>query len=149
MTTCSICKISLGIERTHAEDEICPVRAAWFCNLCNNRGHRPGDCDEINHVERPRFYEDLIPADLLERWGLTHKKTPLPLDAITLEVAEREIAATNTIEIVYPKGKPDSSIRKVARQYKLHTPHSMEKSLLVLRGWAVRHGKKIRLVQEK
>ena len=149
MSHCTICKGSLGVERIHAADVICPVRAAWFCDRCGNHGHKPADCDEINHVERPRFYEDLIPADVLERWGLTHQKTPIPLDAVTLEVAEREIARTNTIDIVYREGKQDSRIREVMRHNKIPTVHKMEKNLLILRGWAVRHGKKVRLVQEK
>jgi hypothetical protein len=100
-------------------------------------------------VERPRFFEDLIDADILERWGLTHSQTPLPPRALSLEVAEREVAPTNTIDVIYREGTKDRRIRDIMGKYKIKTEHSMEKNLLILRNWAVRHGKKVRLVQEK
>ena len=149
MTACNICKDSLGLTRIHVADETCPVLASWFCDLCGNKGHLAKACDECNHVEAPRFFEDLIDADLLERWGLTHSRTPLPPRDLTLAVAEREIARTNTIDVVYREGRQDNRIREVMRQYKIPTVHKMEKNLLLLRGWAVRHGKKVRLIQEK
>ena len=148
MSDCITCKETLGLKRSHTEEEGCPVRAAWFCDRCGNHGHQPSACDEINHVERPKFYEDLIPTDVLERWGIK-TRTPLVLEKVTLEVAEREIANTNTIEIAYRDGKQDSRIREVMRNYKIPTVHKMDKNLLILRGWAVRRGKKIRLIQEK
>jgi hypothetical protein len=125
------------------------VRDSLFCDLCGNKGHLYTSCDELNHVERPRFFEDLIDADLLERWGLTHSRTPLPPRALSLEVAEREIAPTNTIDVIYREGTKDRRIRDIMGKYKIKTEHSMEKNLLLLRNWAVRHGKKVRLVQEK
>ena len=125
------------------------VRDSLFCDLCGNKGHLHTSCDELNHVERPRFFEDLIDADLLERWGLTHSHTPLPPRALSLEVAEREIAPTNTIDVIYREGTKDRRIRDIMGKYKIKTEHSMEKNLLLLRNWAVRHGKKVRLVQEK
>ena len=125
------------------------VRESLFCDLCGNKGHLPPSCDQLNHVERPRFFEDLIDADLLERWGLTHSRTPLPPRTLSLEVAEREIADTNTVDVIYREGTKDRRIRDIMGKYKIKTEHSMEKNLLLLRNWAVRHGKKVRLVQEK
>jgi len=99
------------------------------------------------------YFEDLIRLlggdEELERWGLSDTKTPLPKRELTLEVAEREIARTNTIDIVYREGKQDSRIREVMRHYKIPTVHKMEKNLIILRNWAVRQGKKVRLVQDK
>ena len=138
---------TLGIKQNHADE--CLVRSAWFCDLCGNNGHLSKDCDEINHVEPPRFFEDLIDPDLLERWGLTHTRTPLPPRELTLEVAEREIARTNTIDVIYREGSKDRRIRDIMGKLKIKTGHSMDKNLLLLRGWAVRHGKKVRLIQEK
>jgi hypothetical protein len=104
-------------------------------------------------VAPAEFYEDLIRLlggdEELERRGLAHTKTPLPPRELTLEVAEREIAETNTIEVVFRKCNMDSRIRKVMGQYKIHAVHSIENNLKALRNWAVRHGKKVRLVQEK
>lgn len=153
MTNCALCKESLGLTRGHVDDAICPVRAAWFCDRCGNYGHKPATCDEINHVAPAEFYEDLIRLlggdEELERRGLANTKTPLPPRELTLEVAEREIAETNTIEVVFRKGNMDSRIRKVMGQYKIRAVHSIENNLKALRNWAVRHGKKVRLVQEK
>jgi hypothetical protein len=148
MPNCILCKDLLGLTQTHG-DEPCPVRESWFCDRCGNKGHRSKDCDEISHVDRPATFEDLIrrlggDAEL-ERWGLTHTVTPLPTRELTLEVAEREIASTNTIDVIYR----DARIREVMRQYKIPTVHKMDKNLLLLRSWAVRHGKKVRLIQEK
>ena len=153
MTDCIICKESLGIKRIHAVDELCPVQGSWFCSKCGNHGHLAKSCDEINHVAPLEYFEDLIRLlggdESLERWGLTDTKTPLPKRELTLEVAEREIARTNTIDIVYREGKQDSRIREVMRHYKIPTVHKMEKNLIILRNWAVRQGKKVRLVQDK
>jgi hypothetical protein len=152
MPNCILCKDLFGLTQTHG-DEPCPVRESWFCDRCGNKGHRSKDCDEINHVDRPATFEDLIrrlggDAEL-ERWGLTHTATPLPTRELTLEVAEREIAATNTIDVVYREGTKDRRIRDIMGLNKIKTGKSMDTNLLLLRNWAVRHGKKVRLIQEK
>jgi len=152
MTQCLVCKEMLGLTTSHG-DEVCPVRESWFCDRCGNNGHISKDCDEITHIHRPATFEDLIrrlggDAEL-ERWGLAHTSTPLPERALTLEVAEREIAPTNTIDVLYREGTKDRRIRDIMGFYKIKTGHSMDKNLLLLRNWAVRHGKKVRLVLEK
>jgi hypothetical protein len=99
------------------------------------------------------FFEDLIRLlggdDELERRGLTHTRTPLPKRELTLEVAEREIASTNTIDVLYREGTKDRRIRDIMGLYKIRTGKSMDTNLLLLRNWAVRHGKKVRLIQER
>jgi hypothetical protein len=99
-------------------------------------------------VERPRCLEDLIPADVRARWGI-RTQTAIVWPAVTLEIAEREIAETNTIEVVYREGRQDNRIREVMRSLKIPTVHKMEGNIQKLRTWAVANGKKVRLIQEK
>jgi len=141
----------LGITRIH--DGACPVRASLWCSQCSCYGHRPIECDEARHVWRPRTLEELIPADVRERWDIDtttqivwHAPSCRPL---TVEDAEREIANTNTIEVRYREGKQDNRIREVMRHLKIPTVHKMDGNIQKLRMWAVSHGKKVRLVQEK
>jgi hypothetical protein len=102
----------------------------------------------VTHVDRPAYLEDLIPADVRERWDID-TKTPIVWLRPDLEDCEREIAEPNTIEIRYPEGKLDSRIRDTMKRLHIPTVHKMDGNLLKLRTWAVQHGKKVRLVQEK
>ena len=142
---CSTCKSLLGLTRNH---DICPVRASLWCSQCGCYGHRPSDCDAVTHVERPRTLEELIPADVRERWDID-TATQIVWLKPSLADCEREIADTNTIEIRYREGKQDSRIREVMRGLKVPTVHKMEGNLQKLRAWAVQNGKKVRLVQER
>jgi len=141
----------LGIARKH--EGACPVRASLWCSQCSCYGHGPSECDEAKHVWRPRTLEELIPADVRERWDID-TETPIIWHAptcrpLTVEDAEREIADTNTIEIRFREGKQDNRIRETMRQLKIPTVHKMDGNILKLRTWAVAHGKKVRLVQER
>ncbi len=102
----------------------------------------------MNHVTRPRTIEDLIPSDVRERWGI-ETVTPIIWSWPTLEDQEREIADINTIEVRYREGKMDAKIREVMRSLKVATVHKMDGNIQKLREWAVRNGKKVRIVQEK
>jgi hypothetical protein len=82
------------------------------------------------------------------RWGIT-TSTPIIWTKPTLEIQEREVAETNTIEVRYREGRQDSKIREVMRSYKIPTVHKMEGNIQLLRNWAVANGKKVRLVQEE
>jgi hypothetical protein len=148
MTTCVTCKTTLGLTRVHGGDSACPVRASFWCSQCGCYGHRPAECDNVTHVTRPRTLEDLIPSDLRERWAIT-TDTPIVWNWPSLEEAEKEIAESNTITIVYREGKMDSKIRETMRHYKIPTVHKMDGNIQKLRTWAVSQGKKIRLLQEK
>lgn len=157
--TCPTCKDMLGLLRTHTD---CPVRASLWCSQCSCYGHLPSGCDRITHVQRPATLEELIPADVRERWGITTQTYIVWPKEPTLEDKEREIANTNTIVV----RENDRAIRDLMKQLKIATVHAMnEKSeidkktgektgrmtpgnLQILRGWAVAHGKKIRLVKE-
>lgn len=141
----------LGLARKH--EGACPVRASLWCSQCSCYGHGPSECDEAKHVWRPRTLEELIPADVRERWDID-TETPIIWHAptcrpLTVEDAEREIADTNTIEIRFREGKQDNRIREMMRQLKIPTVHKMDGNILKLRTWAVAHGKKVRLVQER
>ena len=102
----------------------------------------------MTHVERPRCLEDLIPVEIRERWGI-RTQTAIVWPTTTLEIAEREIAESNTIEVVYREGRQDNRIREVMRSLKIPTVHKMEGNIQKLRAWAVANGKKVRLSQEK
>lgn len=147
-TTCTTCRSTLGLVRTHAAGETCIVRASLWCSQCGCYGHRPSDCDEVTHVTRPRTLEELIPADVRERWGIV-TETPILWAKPTMEEAEREIDDARIIEVRYRDGKMDSRIREVMRAYKIPTVHKMDGNLQKLRAWALSQGLKVRLIQEK
>lgn len=146
MTCCETCRSWLGLVRRHEGE--CPVRASAWCSQCGCYGHRPADCEKQMMWTRPRTLEELIPADVRERWDIdtTTNIVWLPAD---LEDAEREIAENNTIEIRYREGRMDNKIREVMKANRIVTVHKMDGNLQKLRAWAVSQGKKIRLVQEK
>lgn len=139
----------LGLTRNHGEVP-CPVRASLWCSQCSCYGHLPATCDKATHVWRPTTLEELIPADVRERWALT-TVTPIlwSTKPLTLDDAEREIADSNTIEVVYREGKQDNRIREVMKGLKIPTVHKMDGNIQKLRLWAVANGKKVRLVQER
>jgi len=140
----------LGLTRTHEEE--CPVRASLWCSQCSCYGHLPAECDAVKHVWRPRTLEELIPADVRERWGITTETLIVWPTELTLEDAEKEIADTNTIEVRYKDGRENGrqqAIIKVMRTLKIPTVHKIEGNIQKLRQWAVANGKKVRLVQEK
>jgi hypothetical protein len=147
MSCCTTCIKYLGQRRDH-EGEACPVAASFWCSQCGCYGHLPSTCDEVNHVERPRTLEELIPEDVRARWGIT-TSTPIIWTKPTLVTQEREIAETNTIEVRYREGKQDSKIREVMRTYKIPTVHKMDGNIQKLREWAVANGKKVRIIQEE
>ena len=153
MSHCTTCR-SFTITQKHADDADCPVRSSQWCSQCSCYGHLPAECDEAAHVWRPRTLEELIPADVRERWGITTQTRIIWPKELTLEDAEREIANTNTIEIRYHEtGAPrsellDSRLREAMRKLKVQTVHKTDGNLLLLRRWAVRQGKKVRLIPE-
>lgn len=147
MTCCTTCKSMLGLVRTHEGD--CPVRASLWCSQCSCYGHRPAECDEAKHIWRPRTLEELIPADVRERWDIDTTTPIVWTGPVSIDDAEREIAETNTIEVRYKEGKQDNRIREVMRTLKIPTVHKMDGNIQKLRAWAVSHGKKVRLVQER
>jgi hypothetical protein len=147
MSCCTTCLKYMGQRRDH-EGAPCPVAASFWCSQCGCYGHLPSACDEVTHVTRPRTLEELIPEDVRLRWGIT-TSTPIIWTKPTLEIQEREVAETNTIEVRYREGRQDSKIREVMRSYKIPTVHKMEGNIQLLRNWAVANGKKVRLVQEE
>ena len=150
MTSCCLtCKSSLGLTRYHAALP-CPVLASLWCSQCSASGHTAITCDRVVHVTRPRTLEELIPADVRARWGITtHTLIVYPTE-MSLEDKEREIGDGSVIEIRYgPSMTLDSSLRTYmkAQRPKIDTVHKMEGNLLKLRMWAVGQGKKIRILQ--
>ena len=140
----------LGLTRTHEEE--CPVRASLWCSQCSCYGHLPADCDVAKHVWRPRTLEELIPADVRERWNITTETPIMWPTSLSLEDTEREIADTNVIEVRYKDGRENGrqqAIIKVMKALKIPTVHKIEGNIQKLRTWAVANGKKVRLVQEK
>jgi hypothetical protein len=146
-TCCTTCRDMLGIVREHGI-AVCPTRQSLWCSQCSCYGHLADTCDVARHVWRPATLEELIPADVRERWGI-RTRTPIIYErTLSLEDAEREIAESNTLEIRYREGKQDNRIREVMRGLKIPTVHKMDGNILKLRTWAISQGKKVRLVQE-
>lgn len=102
----------------------------------------------MTHVDRPATLEELIPADVRERWDIDTSTAIVWLKP-SLADCEREVAEINTIEVKYREGKQDSRIREVMRSLKIPTVHKMDGNLQKLRSWAVQHGKKVRIIQER
>jgi len=171
--SCKTCKTTLGLTRTHT-DGVCMIRDAFWCSQCSCHGHRSVECDKVKHVWRPRYLEELIPADVRERWGIKTETQivwekpdysdlpPKEAEDMQLKDTEREIADSNTIEVRYSEvgsrkdcNRLDTRLRKVMNSLscnccpKLTSVHGQEGNIIKLRRWAVTHGKKVRLVQEK
>jgi len=144
MKTCQTCQDWLHIERVH---DVCPVRASAWCSQCGCKGHRPSECGKHIMWTRPATLEELIPADVRERWNI-NTSTNIGWKLPTNDDAQREIAELNTIEIRY-KDKLDGKIREFMKLNKIHTTHKMDDNIRVLFNWAITKGKKIRIVQEK
>jgi hypothetical protein len=98
--------------------------------------------------DRPRTLEELIPADVRERWGID-TQTRILWTKPTLYDAEQEISENNVIELRYKDGKLDNKLREYMKSQRVMTVHKMNDNLQILRNWAISHGKKIRLIQEK
>jgi hypothetical protein len=146
MNVCITCKTMLGLHRVH--DTECPVRMSLWCTQCSCFGHLAKSCDDVVHVWRPATLEELIPADVLARWNIStttriHWKSP-----VTLDDAEREIHDINSIDIRFKEGKQDNRIREIMRSLKIPTVHKMDENIRILREWAVKNGKKVRILQE-
>ena len=152
-TYCTIC-LKFQKKNIHGDDG-CPIRASFWCSQCSCSGHLASDCDVAKHVWRPRTLEELISADKRARWNITTETAIIWPKTQTLDDAEREIAETNIIEIRYREGKEDNRVREMIRSLSCHccpkllTVHKKDDNIHLLRSWAVKHGKKVRLVQEK
>jgi hypothetical protein len=76
---CTACRPVLGrLVRRHTPDA-CPLLKGSYCGMCASYGHSPATCpDRITRSFRePQFVEQMIPAGLLEQYGIT-TCTPLP-----------------------------------------------------------------------
>ncbi len=129
------------------------MRASYFCNSCHNYGHLPSECSDTPVTwHRPRTLEELIPADLRERYEIDTETPIVWRHAPDLKDAEREIPDNNTVEIRYRDGRSegkDRRIREFMSANKIKTDHSMSDNIQRLREWAVAQGKKISFIQEK
>jgi hypothetical protein len=137
----------MGLNRVHPDGK-CTIRASVLCTQCGCYGHLPSDCGTVTHVQRPRSLEELIPADVRERWNITTTTRIVWNRTVTDEQIEREIPDNYAVDIRYRSGKLDSAVRDVMRKLKISTVHKMDGNLQKLRLWAVENGKKVRLIQE-
>ena len=136
----------LGLKGKVHKDGVCHVRDSLWCSQCSCYGHLPDSCTVAKHVWRPRTLEELISADLRERWNInTETHIIWPGKPLTLEDAEREIAENNTIDVVYKQ----KHVIEIMRKYKIPTVHKMEGNIQKLRLFAIANGKKVRLIQKE
>ena len=108
----------------------------------------------MTHVTRPRTLEELIPADVRERWGIKTSTLIVYPTEMSLEDKEREIGDGCVIEIRYGGSlsvKLDAALQafmKAQRPKIEMAPRDLAGKLLKVRLWAVAQGKKIRVIQE-
>lgn len=72
---CQQCAHILGrLVKPHLADA-CPLVKGSYCGLCAAYGHSPSNCpDGITKAYRePQFIEQLIPATLMEKYGIVSK----------------------------------------------------------------------------
>jgi hypothetical protein len=78
LVVCTQCRPTLGrLVKRHAPDA-CPLLKGSYCGLCASYGHSPSTCPDTftQQFREPQFLEQLIPAGLLEQYGVV-TATPL------------------------------------------------------------------------
>jgi len=145
---CKICKLYLGVTRTHPTGE-CPQGGSVLCTCCRERGHATADCpDTWAHWERPKTLEELIPPDIRRRYNIT-SHTPIVYDTPrSLPEREDELGEINTLEILDDYAVLNKFVETHDIKVEKVTKPSREKFLEAILAWAAAHGKRIRLVPE-
>jgi hypothetical protein len=122
-TACTACRPVLGsLAKRHAPDA-CPLLKGSYCGVCAVYGHSPATCPDrlTRSFRRPQFVEQLIPAGLLEEYGISGctplpltSSNPKPLPETILEIPETDealraavLAAGGKPMICQEKGKSD------------------------------------------
>ena len=132
---CEICKLWTGLSVEHDE---CPIRANLVCRRCCGSGHSTSQCDYQPELH-PTCLEELIPADLRERYGITtHTEYIRPENPI-------EAHPIRCIEIV----NDDKWIRAFMRQHHLQTARKREENLTRIMEWSAGCGLNIRLLNQE
>lgn len=137
---CDTCYSFTGVKADHTV-EICPLNASFLCRRCHCRGHLASQCGESwAHWERPTSLEELIPADVRERWGI---------QTSTQMVFETERGTSDRefrMEIRVPNN--DKKMRAFMSENQIKTTHKKEDNLQSVRDWALQRGLRVRLMYD-
>lgn len=117
--SCAICKKWAGRAVEHTTP--CPLASSMTCSRCFQRGHMTEQCSE-GMMEHPSCLEDLIPANLRNRWGI-HTVTPLIIPAN--HPAEQKIAPINTVQV------PDdyTEMKEFIREHRIDVEKKTKESI--------------------
>lgn len=149
MAACGVCRSLLGQNRIHS-DGICPTRELLWCAHCGEAGHLPHECSSqsFGHVYRPKTLEELIPADVRERWDIQTTTPILWPKQLDILRAECEIADVNSITVCFRDGQRDNKIREMMKSLGIATVHKMDANVEKLRTWCIQHGRRLILKHE-
>lgn len=95
---CTQCRTTLGrLVKRHAPDA-CPLLKGSYCGLCASYGHCPATCPDTftRQFREPQFLEQLIPAGLLEQYGIA---TATPLCRTAAAAAAAQPPADKFLEV--------------------------------------------------
>jgi len=103
-TACGICLRVKGKPVFHTSG--CLYSSSILCRRCHHRGHFTADCTESwPHWERPTSLEELIPADVKQRYNITTCTEIQYAAPRGDDGTEQELHSMN--EILVPKNYPE------------------------------------------
>jgi len=92
--------------------------------------------------------EELIPADVRERWDIQTTTPILWPKQLDILRAECEIADVNSITVCFRDGQRDNKIREMMKSLGIATVHKMDANVEKLRTWCIQHGRRLILKHE-
>lgn len=143
---CPICKKYLGKLLIHPGE--CPQATSVLCRRCHHRGHMTNQCSESRwpQYERPTTLEELIPAYMRARYGITsHTKIEFPTKR-SLPDTEHELGEVNTIEVPSDYTQMKEFIDKHGIKVEKVTKESFPKCREAVKAWGISHGYRIILM---
>jgi hypothetical protein len=141
---CNLCLTYLGKTVTH-DGGGCEFGASTLCRRCHTRGHLTRDCSTAAPYEIPTTLEELIPADIRLKYGITTHTVFKPKFADP----EDRIPDINRIEI--PADPSYAELGAILEMYKIKVTDKVTKEptaarMDALHKWATSHGYRIVMV---
>ena len=135
-----MCYKLTGIRAPHTRNT-CPVAPTLLCRRCHCKGHTTAECGASwANWERPTSLEELIPADVRERWNI-QTSTELMFET------ERGAPGTDRErKIEVEVSSNDKQLRQFMKENAIDTTSAREENLKRIRDWATQHGFRLRIV---
>ena len=148
MTQCVLCLKYTGVPVVHSSTG-CPLGHSVLCRRCHNRGHLSSMCTEKwPQWERPTSLEELIPADIKLKYGIT-TNTPLSFTYPRgIEGSEVELSDVNEMVIPENYNELKEFIEKQKIKVEKVTKESKAQCLKAVKAWGVSHGYRIIIKDE-